>query len=1115
MKDKIKKTLDHLKDFQRKTADYVVHQFDSGRNRMLIADEVGLGKTIVAKGIIARLFEKSVLDEKNNQFSVVYVCSNQAIAKANIGKLNFSEDKTAIMASSEDDRITSLAYEDTSDDSSKPFSIRAFTPATSFDDKTHAGRKDERVLLYRLLYDYADLNPYKNSLKWILKGNNKISEDTWENAIKDAERGGRPIRKRISSEFRRKMNEEVTPDILPKPFQAAGLTYPVKYWTLLKRLCQLEIRKNNYYYYDFGRQLISHLRFTLSQACISFLHADIFILDEFQRYKKIIENDPENESTESPAVNLARAIFSSGGKILMLSATPFKAYTNDFDEINGEVHQEEFDTVLKFLNRDRNENDWKEFNRKRSQLFTFLRHSSNDTIERERILKIKTDLEVFYRECMVRTERLSVSKDRNSLIKSMLVNFFLEPEISDLKDFVALDKLTVYLNEHHHAQLPIPLEYVKSSPYALSFLDGYQHRKQLKKAIIEDENLKRMLKHLKHAWLNLNAVSNYKKLSNILPNGKLRLLLAETIEKGAWKLLWIPPSMPYYEFGEPYVSLKTFSKVLVFSSWVLVPRMISTLVSYEAERKSIGNPVSISKKEKDEEKREYFVKRRHPRPQILYKIEREGGEPSLSQPLNIIYLYPSIFLAHTYDPERNLIDSKSLDQIRNDIKSGLKSLLLSEKIKAYATGKGDWRAWYWTAPLIFDKAYQSNELISKWISKGIPIADSVTDSEDETPQRDETSGKAQYFDMLRKSFTLPDSLELPVLTEAQAEKIAEYLTTLTLASPAICYLRTQLRNKLELTETVLDSSFEVASAFVTLFNKPENIAVIRLCTKDVDGASYLDRVLEYSLAGNIQAMLDEYFHLISESEGLYSEKEISTHISDVLSIRSTTTKVDDISSFLRSAYRNDDIKTRALRTHFAVDFAGRKLLTAKTSSRQINIRQAFNSPFRPFVLATTSIGQEGLDFHLYCRKIFHWNLPSNAIDIEQREGRINRYKGLVIRQNLVKKYSRYVSKDSEKDAWKAIFEVAEEMEGKGKGLCEMVPYWHTEADDELKIERFVPLYSFSRDIDKYNELQKILVYYRMTFGQPRQEELINAIAELRGGDNCKAFTELFIDLSPK
>jgi ERCC4-related helicase len=55
-------------------------------------------------------------------------------------------------------------------------------------------------------------------------------------------------------------------------------------------------------------------------------------------------------------------------------------------------------------------------------------------------------------------------------------------------------------------------------------------------------------------------------------------------------------------------------------------------------------------------------------------------------------------------------------------------------------------------------------------------------------------------------------------------------------------------------------------------------------------------------------------------------------------------------------------------------------------------------------LASTSIGQEGLDFHLYCKKIFHWNLPSNPIDFEQREGRIHRYQGLVIRLNMASKY---------------------------------------------------------------------------------------------------------------
>jgi len=46
------------------------------------------------------------------------------------------------------------------------------------------------------------------------------------------------------------------------------------------------------------------------------------------------------------------------------------------------------------------------------------------------------------------------------------------------------------------------------------------------------------------------------------------------------------------------------------------------------------------------------------------------------------------------------------------------------------------------------------------------------------------------------------------------------------------------------------------------------------------------------------------------------------------------------------------------------------------------VRQAFNSPLWPFVLVTTSIGQEGLDFHTYCRAVVHWNLPANPVDME-------------------------------------------------------------------------------------------------------------------------------------
>ena len=604
MKARVTNTLLGLKDFQRKTVDYVMEQFKEGRTRFLIADEVGLGKTIVAKGIIARLFEQTVLNEKKTRFNVVYVCSNQAIAKANIGKLNFTQDRTAILASSDDDRITSLAYDDSWEDETRSFTIRAFTPATSFDDKTHSGRKDERVLLFRLLHEYADIEPYKNSLKWILKGNNQISEESWGNAIRAAENGqGRPIRSKVSSEFRKKLAELISPRTLPKSFRAAGLSSDVKYWTLLKKLCQLGV-KNNTSNYDFGKELISHLRLTLSQACITFLKADIFVFDEFQRYKKLIEYDPDNSS---PAAELARAIFSmQGTKILMLSATPFKAYTNDYDELNDEVHHQEFETVLKFLKPHLEKSQWDDFNEKRSEIFSILRHSADTLHQRDKAVQLKKSLEEFYRSSMVRTERLSVSKERDSLIRSMLTKQ-LEPEVRDLEDFLAIDGLTVHLNERHNKQLPIPLEYVKSSPYALSFLEGYKHRKCLMEVVADDPELRLMLKNTRQAWVSLKAIAKYRSLSKPIPNAKLRLLLQEAIESEAWKLLWVPPSMPYYEPSDPFAELAGFSKVLVFSSWLLVPRMISTLVSYEAERLSVGNPHSAS--EREEEKRGYFDKR--------------------------------------------------------------------------------------------------------------------------------------------------------------------------------------------------------------------------------------------------------------------------------------------------------------------------------------------------------------------------------------------------------------------------------------------------------------------------------------------------------------------------
>jgi len=47
--------------------------------------------------------------------------------------------------------------------------------------------------------------------------------------------------------------------------------------------------------------------------------------------------------------------------------------------------------------------------------------------------------------------------------------------------------------------------------------------------------------------------------------------------------------------------------------------------------------------------------------------------------------------------------------------------------------------------------------------------------------------------------------------------------------------------------------------------------------------------------------------------------------------------------------------------------------------KQGKLRRAFHSPFRPFVLMTASIGEEDLDFHLYCNRLAHYVLPGGEV----------------------------------------------------------------------------------------------------------------------------------------
>lgn len=261
-------------------------------------------------------------------------------------------------------------------------------------------------------------------------------------------------------------------------------------------------------------------------------------------------------------------------------------------------------------------------------------------------------------------------------------------------------------------------------------------------------------------------------------------------------------------------------------------------------------------------------------------------------------------------------------------------------------------------------------------------------------------------------------------------------------------------------------------------------------------------------------MLDEYAHVLTESLGLMDHNAqdrvegVAEAMADVLSLRTARITVDDV----RSNRFGDRVKIRPfqIRSRYARPFRDLRDERDDAVHRADTVRHAFNSPFRPFILASTSVGQEGLDFHTYCHAVYHWNLPSNPVDLEQREGRVHRYKGHAVRKNVAYRYGLKelrVRWDGD-DPWETLFEAA--VDDRAEGLNDLVPFWVFE-DGPAQIERRVPILPFSREIQRLQRLKRGLAIYRLAFGQPRQEDLIKFLAEA-GVDEELDVDELVIRL---
>jgi uncharacterized membrane protein YkvA (DUF1232 family) len=221
-------------------------------------------------------------------------------------------------------------------------------------------------------------------------------------------------------------------------------------------------------------------------------------------------------------------------------------------------------------------------------------------------------------------------------------------------------------------------------------------------------------------------------------------------------------------------------------------------------------------------------------------------------------------------------------------------------------------------------------------------------------------------------------------------------------------------------------------------------------------------------------------------------------------------------------------KPVSISAHFGLSFgddvSSSKQLDRSVRNRKTAVRSAFNSPFWPFVLATTSVGQEGLDFHLYCQDIVHWNLPSNPVDLEQREGRINRFDCLANRLGVQKDYpfeKVAAMLNSDKNIWRTAYEaVSQEAKNTGMERHGLSPHWIYQPSNgrTTTIRRHLLFYSGSRDKLRYEQLKKALSFYRLVLGQPRQQDILERLAE-RGTDGnasigSEHFERYMINLSP-
>ncbi len=983
-------------DFQMATADHVLDAFKNGQRRVLVADEAGLGKTTVAAEVVRRVKDlEGVLDD--NIYCIVYVCCNLQIAQQNVDTLT-EEGETVDLAQSRLSMQHYVYFRKKTNllKQGKHTLVLSLTPATSFQMTLGAGSADERALIFAclsLLPEYQVSSRNRN-LSNILQ--------------RDAHKGWDSVRNRYigyvqdsdMSEYRKTLEEAMLLQ-LTAPY-TEGKTISEE---LIRLTSNEDIENRNLA----ERNLIIALRKMFANISLDVLKPDLVIMDEFQKFSSLISTS-QDPSTDSEENMVAKKFFANKETyILLLSATPYKPYTTieELNENNNDEQYKDFHRLLNFLYENSESAPdikiiWQDYS---SALLHLGKNDFSKLVEKHQVAE-----DMLY-NVMGRTER-----QNTGIIRQVIPDISHYLTEGDIRSYIQMQRLIDNCRNVGMKVFSAPTDYTKSTAFQLSFMDNYKLKDDILKGWQAGARRKSTVDCL---LLDKNHIEDYS-LSKY-NNARLAYLIdvifgSRQHPTHAEQLLWVPTSHPYYTSGDNiFTQNKNFSKYLVFSSWGMVPKMLASLISYEAERR-------------------------------LYRKAYHGANYS--------------------------DDVKVL--LRNDARS--KGAAVLYRVSTYLASLYDSKSYFG------QNLYEIKRTIKEKIDKRLAGFEG------------ERTNRLSSVDLLQLMEALDNDSSF---TEKIYSDASNILADIAIASPASCLYRAFKRiakddDKL----TVMALAEDAAKELVGIFNNRYGIAAVKLTCKSSN--EYFLSVLHYCALGNLQATLDEFIHMIGESKSIVKIKDRIKESS----VSAYSQPVGTLQGF------SQDDKS-SMRKHFAVDFGNTKQ-TEQAVTHASNVRSAFNSPFRPFVLATTSIGQEGLDFHWYCRKMVHWNLPSNPQNLEQREGRINRYKCLSVRRNISKVFGNHFS-------WNEMFDEACKI--LKEDYPDMVPYWYLPLENHIfegqenieYIERIIPIYPMSEENGRYHRLIAVLSLYRLTMGQPRQEELLQMI---EGKVSDEEIKKLLFDLSP-